>query len=195
MPPAKNRYRLFTATHSEKFCNFLPAEAAEDQIQDECGTMGRHPFDCCPQLIQLVLALEPGLIIERIDKRPVPIAEEDVETSTKPSVAASKILRSPTRVRSDSPVRFSPELLAVVSPLRMDRYFRQFRHSPYISDSLAREFAQILGNRDHRLEPLPGNAVTVGIGIGNANRHKTAPVAVGLEIEWNCHNRHFSSPC
>jgi hypothetical protein len=143
----------------------------------------------------LVLALEPGLVIERIDKRSVPIAEEDVETSTKPSVAASKILRSPTRVRSNPPVRFSPELLAVVSPLRMDRYLRQFRNSPYISDSLARElrrYSAIGINASNHW--LAGNAVTVCIGIGNANRHKTAPVAAGLEIEWYRHNRHFSSP-
>jgi hypothetical protein len=67
MPPAKSRHGLLTTIHAEGLCNFLPPEAADDEIKDECGTIGPHPSDCCPQLIQTVLALELCLVIEGIN--------------------------------------------------------------------------------------------------------------------------------
>jgi hypothetical protein len=85
-------------------------------------------------------------------------------------------------------VRILPEILAVVPPLRMDRQFRELRHSPYISDSLAREFAQVISDWKDRLEPLPCNTLTGCIGRRNTNWHKSAPMATSLEIKWNCDN-------
>ena len=103
-----------------------------------------------------MVALELGLVVERIDYRPVPIPKEDVEAFAKPSTATTEILRGPTCIRRNPPVGVTAKFDAVLSPLSMYENSRQLRHSPDIPYSFARESAQIVRDGNDRLQSTPG---------------------------------------
>jgi hypothetical protein len=192
MSTAEHCHSLLIRIHAQSTRDLLPTEAAYNQLDNVGGVIGSDSLQHLPQLIDVEGTIKSRLVVQRVDQRFVSIAEEDVETSTKPDVTAPEILGGPASVFGDAAMRIPSEILTVVPPLGMHGQLGQLRDAPHISQSLARKFTQIVRDRHDGLEPFRRDGTTICIHLRDTNRHKASAIEARFEIKRDCYNRHRS---